>query len=130
MLISRIRIPPGSLKHYVVLHPSFGYQLYSAASRLVGVVRWDGEHWSVNGAAMDYEDAHGLVERWYRDGKPVLLWQCCCEECQTPHVKRMAEYVDAPITHGVCAAGGAKMILQTNRELDELLKQQEAVRVA
>jgi hypothetical protein len=119
-VISRWRIPAGNLRYFVALHPAFGYQLFSyPETQLVGVVRWGGENWTVNGAIMEYFEAHELVERWYRDGKEVLLWQCFCPACNTADAKRLAAYVNAPITHGVCAAGGAEMILQVNRELDE-----------
>jgi hypothetical protein len=121
MLISRTRISAVNLRTFVVLHPAFGYQLYSSEHKLVGVVRFDGEVWTVNGAAMDYSDAHELVERWYRDGKEVLLWQCMCQDCWTAEAKRLGVYVDAPITHGLCAVGGAKVILETQREMARLV---------
>jgi hypothetical protein len=121
LLISRTRIPAESLRTFVALHPAFGYQLYSSQHKLVGVVRFDGEVWTVNGAAMDYSDARGLVERWYRDGKEVLLWQCLCSDCWTSEVKRLGLYVDARITHGLCPVGGAKLILETKREMAQMV---------
>jgi hypothetical protein len=119
MLISRVRISAGNLRHFVALHPAFGYQLYSADGNLVGVVRWTGETWTINGAEIGYTEVQQFVERWYRDGKEVLMWQCFCPDCLNTDAKRMGEYVgDAPITHGLCNAGGAKMMLEVQRDLD------------